>query len=764
MEITLGGSSAVFQPWRPEDGRVIHSAFAFDTETTLIDNARPWITPAYVIGAAFDGSQGYFVQREDAADFLLQHDGLPIVMHHAPFDLAVLDVLIRRALRRDFDVYRCVDRHLVWDTQLLHRLLTLGTQGHTAFGSGQSTLETCTALYLNTALPKTTRDSVGDDVRLSYDKWLNKSLSDIDPVYLQYLAMDSMATFGIYRELDVRLHDLLTASNQVWGHVSPEWMAEQIKQWGPQTHHIQLKAAIVLREITANGLRIDLNARGELVKHLEAVAEELRHRLRQFGYIPDQPGSSKAEQDILKWLERKHPGLAFPRTATGKFRTTQDALDELAAIEPFVRDYLDFKTVRKLLSSFLGKMGRQRLHPSFDPLLVTGRTSSYGEINAQNLPRDDRIRSCFTASPGHVLIIADYSTVELATLAQAVQSQFQLPSQMAAAINQGRDLHRLVASHITGKPEAEVTDEERRMAKAINFGKPGGMGEDGLRQYAKSSNGIEMTDKQVADLSAAWSALFPEMQEFLSHGRDLGESVARMFKLTPLTCFDSTGSRKFLDHPDNRGRGDSPHHILGRMCLKVIGWPAPETKTGKPYTTAEIDYFWASVQEKSALLPASHRRAVAVRQPSPELQRAIVEIAKKSPCFTLTGRLRANAAYCARHNTLFQGLAADGAKLALWRLWRAGYRIVNFIHDEVLIEVPEQSNLGEHAEAVRRLMIDGMQQVVPDVRIEVEYAAARCWSKRAQKVFDDQGQLVPWEPANDSLNATAPALPPLVAI
>ena len=55
--------------------------------------------------------------------------------------------------------------------------------------------------------------------------------------------------------------------------------------------------------------------------------------------------------------------------------------------------------------------------------------------------------------------------------------------------------------------------------------------------------------------------------------------------------------------------------------------------------------------------------------------------------FTLTGRLGAAAAYCARHNTVFQGLAADGAKLALWQLYRAGYRIVNFVHDEIVVEV-----------------------------------------------------------------------------
>ena len=67
--------------------------------------------------------------------------------------------------------------------------------------------------------------------------------------------------------------------------------------------------------------------------------------------------------------------------------------------------------------------------------MVTGRTSSFGDINAQNLPRDDRVRSCFAPSHDHVFIDADYATVELATLAQSVMRQLQLRSAMADAIN-----------------------------------------------------------------------------------------------------------------------------------------------------------------------------------------------------------------------------------------------------------------------------------------------------------------------------------------
>lgn len=86
---------------------------------------------------------------------------------------------------------------------------------------------------------------------------------------------------------------------------------------------------------------------------------------------------------------------------------------------------------------------------------------------------------------------------------------------------------------------------------------------------------------------------------------------------------------------------------------------------------------------------------------------------------TLTGRIRANTTYCAEKNTAFQGLAADGAKLALYNLMDAGFKLVGFVHDEIITEVPENT-----AEEMRRLqeqiMVESMSLVVPDVKISVE--------------------------------------------
>lgn len=130
-----------------------------------------------------------------------------------------------------------------------------------------------------------------------------------------------------------------------------------------------------------------------------------------------------------------------------------------------------------------------------------------------------------------------------------------------------------------------------------------------------------------------------------------------------------------------------------------------------------------------------------------------MRLAEQRGVFTLTGRLRANASYTERHNTVFQGLAADGAKLALWKLWREGFRIVNFVHDEILVEVESNLDLDEATDQIRDLMIEGMREVVPTVKVDVYLTVSSCWSKKAKLKRDDSGKVRVWEPATVQANS-----------
>jgi hypothetical protein len=734
MQVGLRTRLYDFRPWKPSLGAVFRGAYAFDCETTRIDGERPWLTPAYVIGAAFDGANGYFIRRDDAGAFFAAHAGLPVVFHNAAFDLAVL-----HTLAPDADVYRLVERKRVWDTQLLHRLYALARVGHTAGGKGQSTLEACAARYLKVRLPKDVADAVGDPVRLSYGKWLNRPPGQIEPVYLEYLAKDVIATLFLYR----RLRRLLRDSRHVWGFVSEAWLCQQVRCWGEQTHHIQLRGAVVLTEITRNGLHLDRGRRDKLERGLTEQLGRQREALRAYGYLAGGTGSDRSLQAVLGRLAARHPELSLPRTATGRLATARDVLKDVAERVPFVKLLLEYRATEKLMSSFVGKMGRGVLHPSFNVLVRSGRTSSFGEINAQNLPVNDRVRSCIVPSPGHVFLDADYTTIELVTLAQACLTQLGLSSEMAKAINAGRDLHTLVAARVTGKPEGEVTTQERKKAKPINFGKQGAMGERTLQEYVRATYGVHLDDAEVRALSDAWLDLFPEMRSFLANTSDPGAAVAVLLGLTPAAHYEHTGDGRFLNHPENAGGAHRPHPILGGMCLKVLAVERPTTRAGKPYPDADLDYFWSCVAAPASRLGPALRHMVQRRQPSPRLRRAVLSLADRAGVFTLTGRLRAAATFSARHNTVFQGLAADGAKLALWRLWRAGYRLVNFVHDQVLVEVPAGADLRRHAARVRRLMVRGMRAVVPDVRVDVAIVATDRWSKDAAAVCDGAGGRPP---------------------
>ncbi|NCX48275.1 MAG: hypothetical protein EBW81_02015 [Gammaproteobacteria bacterium] len=121
----------------------------------------------------------------------------------------------------------------------------------------------------------------------------------------------------------------------------------------------------------------------------------------------------------------------------------------------------------------------------------------------------------------------------------------------------------------------------------------------------------------------------------------------------------------------------------------------------------------------------------------------------------VSGRLRGGCSFTAACNTFFQGLVADGAKRALYLLTRAAYaerydlhvRPVAFIHDEIIIECPEEQ-ATEAAELLTRCMVEGMQAYTPDIPVVVEAAAMRRWYKDAAPVWRGD-RLMPWAPKEE---------------
>ena len=722
VTFSFANNTFPFSAWRPEYGKVLNGRVSLDTETTIIRES--WQTPNLVLGAAFDGVRGVFIPPIHFEQFIKVHFENEYVFHNASFDLAVISRVLEQT-----DIYQLVDDLKVWDTRILFKLWTLATKGHTANRKGESSLDNCVSELLGLPLPKDVVDESGKDVRLSFGQFLGKHLSKIPVEYLEYLARDAIATLSVFGELGKRIGDSLTTADNSWGFVNDGWLSDQCSRWGPLTHHIQLKASIVLDQVAKLGIGVDSTKVAELVSSVESRQSELRTSLRESGWIVEGKGSGKSLQQVIKRLEQKNPNLSFPRTDTGKYSTDANAIAELKGEVEFFSIFSEFGSNQKLLSTFLKKLSKGRVHPSFDPLIRSGRTSSFGAINSQNLPREDRVRGCLVPSKKHFFIDCDYSTLEMATLSQAVISQFGLFSQMAERINSGQDLHRLVAAQFTGKEADVVSSTERQMAKPINFGKPGGMGCNGLIAYAKSSYGVDLSENEVERLSDSWFELFPEMRPYLERENTLGFDIASLLGLTPHAHYLATGKRGFIEKYESSAGAHEPNEMLGWMGRKTASSNAPSSREGVPYDRANIEFFWSALNQKAYLFKEEQQRQIRSRRPSPDLAKELSKLADLKPCVTATGRIRAKTNYCARRNTLFQGLAADGAKIAMWKLWRAGFKIVNFIHDEFLIEVNDEASPAETAREIQRLMIEGMRSVVPDVKIDVDSSKGKSWAK-----------------------------------
>jgi hypothetical protein len=154
------------------------------------------------------------------------------------------------------------------------------------------------------------------------------------------------------------------------------------------------------------------------------------------------------------------------------------------------------------------------------------------------------------------------------------------------------------------------------------------------------------------------------------------------------------------------------------------------TREERPYSPAQLAYFWDAAQALADGLDEPKLRSqLAARKPDWKLYLAIKGRFSRRPVFTATGRLRANATFCSSRNTIFQGLAADGAIYGMWAVWRAGFRLMSFVHDQVVVEVQAGDNLDEQVSQVESLMKAGMARVLPGMTVEVESVVTRSLDK-----------------------------------
>ncbi len=738
IDATLGKFSCRFEIWEPAKGKVFRDRFAVDTETTAIDADRPDRIPTLVLLVASDGERGVFVGPDSVVSFLDTHRDADLILHNAAFDLAVLQSCIGETE----DIYDRVDDDKIWDTMILRRLLCLARDGQTA--CGESSLAHCASEFLGVRLEKRRTDDAGHDVRTGFARFLGRPITATPVEYLRYAAEDVLATWHLFDWQVNELRAVLSNADDAFGYAGLERLKEQVARYGPLTHHIQLRASIVCHQMTRNGICVDVAAASANSTELDATIEQCAAQVAQRGYQPGRKGNQGVLQRLIADIAEANPSLLIPRTPSGdQFATRRESLEQLSEIDPFFTTLVNLRHAQKMQKTYVSRLAKPRVHPKFGYLLTTGRTSCSGAINLQNLPKESgsgdaeagrSIRSLLVPSSGNVFIDVDYSQIELVVLASVLRDQLRLGDSLANLINSGEDVHRRIAASVLGKAVDDVTKAERNSAKPISFGRPGGMAAATLQEIARKNYGMELSLDQVEERINAYHRLVPELNNYLRDEVDSALKLAQELNLTP---------RSYPGGALQAGpEGDAPAAWLGGMLLKVLRSNQPQTRVGRTYNDRETEYFWQAAANLTSQLSEEFALQIDTRRPSADLALAVQNLFGGRPTITATGRIRAKAGFCASRNTLFQGLAADGAIIGLWNLFRAGHRIVAFIHDQAVVECREADDLTARVAEIEELMIAGMQEVIPEMLIRVESTVSRSLDKR--DVFElDRAALRP---------------------
>jgi len=456
--------------------------FAFDTETSSLDYMR-----TRIVGVSFCIEPGH------AAYVPLAHDyaGAPEQLDRT----RVLEAL--RPLLED-PAHGKVGQHLKFDIHVL--------QNHGLQLRGQRYDTMLESYVLNSTATRHDMDSMAahllgmrtihfEDVAGKGAKQITFNQVSIDKA-AEYAAEDADVTLRLHRVLWPRL--------------------EQVPALARVYQEIEQPLVPVLQRMERHGVLIDramLHAQsGEIVLRLREI-EALAHSEAGAPFNLESP---KQLQQIL--FERL--GLPVRRkTPSGTPSTAEDVLEELAADYPLPRLILEYRGLAKLRSTYTERLPEQinpdtgRVHTSYhQAVAATGRLSST-DPNLQNIPirspEGRRIRQAFIAAPGQRLLAADYSQIELRIMAHLSGDEGLL-----RAFAEDRDIHQATAAEVFGVALEQVSADQRRSAKAINFGLIYGMSAFGL---ARQLGVARSAAQSYVDL---YFARYPAVRRYMDATRE----------------------------------------------------------------------------------------------------------------------------------------------------------------------------------------------------------------------------------------------------
>lgn len=680
----------------------------FDTETFLLGPGS--VIPKIVCASWAQDGQGSVVGNGDADLhqrlvnlFSGTHE---IVCHHSQFDLAV----VCKAYPDLYPlVFQALEDGRVKDTEIREKLINLSLHGKLT----AETLPDGSSGRIHYSLAELTKDYCGRDRsaektsedawRLNYHMLDGKRADEYPREAYDYAAQDAIDAVLVCDAQDRRIAE--TGASVV-------------------TEELHVFAAFCLFLITGEGMLIDPVKKAEVAAMLERELDPSKMPLLYSAGIvrpavPPQPYKNGAlnpdgtpkmkagtEESVNKKALCAHVemvcnanGIDIPKTPTGGTSTESAFLESIKDKSEVLEQYVHRQSLQKLVSTEMPRMDAPRVHFEYDVLKETGRTSSYASrlfpsANGQNI--DPRVKPCYVSEPGWLICSIDYSTQELCTHAQKCYSLFGR-SMMREVINRGIDTHAYMATVICYElvlefreaiDEAGITDNwdavaafcalkksedpearafyktQRKFAKPVNLGFPGGLGPATFVKYA-AGDGVKVTLDQAIRLRDLQRQAYPEEVDF--------------FDWIQTSCVDP---RNF----DPEG-GD------------LYSYRSPK------------------------------------------------------------GMVRSGATFCAAANgSAMQTPSAEASKIALINIVRAAYdpslgsclygtRPCNFVHDEVMVKIPDDKWAHERALELGRIMVEAMQEITPDVKVTANPCLMYRWSKDAEPTFDGRGRLVPWDRA-----------------
>ncbi|MDO4894554.1 DNA polymerase I [Moraxella sp.] len=515
--------------------------FAIDTETTHLD----WQQASLVgISISHTHHQAYYIPINHVDDLGTRHDG--------QLDESVVLGALKPILQNP--VIGKIGQHLKYDTHIFAKY-GIDLLGDIHAQPDNWHMDTMLASYVINAAA--TRHNM-DDLAKHYLNTTTTTFEEVAGKGAKQITFDRVdintASHYACEDADITFR-LFTIFSQ---YLANDHAASKL------LHRLEIPTAKLLTQMERAGILIDIDMLSKLSHQFDEEILALEHQAHTLAAENFNLASPKQLGEIL--FEKL--GIAGgKKTKTGQYSTSEAVLSKID--HPLVETVLAHRSLSKLKSTYTDALAKAaddagRVHTSYHQALTsTGRLSS-SDPNLQNIPiRTDTgrlIRQAFIAPKGRVILAADYSQIELRLMAH-----FSGDERLIAAFNDGLDIHTATAAEIMGKSLDEVTSNERRAAKAVNFGLLYGMSAFGLAKQL----GVDRSTAQ--DYIKRYFARYPAIHDYMENTKNHAKQAGHVKTLLDRKLYspDINNSNRMIKEAAERAAINAPLQGSAAELIKL---------------------------------------------------------------------------------------------------------------------------------------------------------------------------------------------------